>query len=61
MTAEQYLDYLIESAEMCASGQTSIHVQPIELKTLKALISSENGLRVYIDRTVAVTKNGNPA
>jgi hypothetical protein len=60
MNAEQYLDYLIESAVMCANGVTSIHVQPIELKTLKVLLASENALRVHIDRTVAVNKNGNP-
>ena len=35
MTALQYIDYLIQSAEMIESGQTSIAIQPVELRTLK--------------------------
>jgi hypothetical protein len=56
MTPEAYLNYLIESCEAHARGDTSIGVQPSELKTLKALMQSEQARL-----TLAVNKNGNPA
>jgi hypothetical protein len=45
MTAEKYLDYLIESADMHARGDTSIGIQPVELRTLKALLNAEQKVR----------------
>jgi hypothetical protein len=62
MNAETYLDYLIDTAALHASGGTSIGVQPSELKTLKVLFESEKAQFTLQSQFVAkVTKNGNPA
>lgn len=62
MNALEYLDYLIETAALHATGGTSIGIQPSELKTLKALFESEKAQFAIQPQFVAkVTKNGNPA
>jgi len=56
MTPEQYLDYLIDTCEAHARGETEIGVQPVELKTLRTLMQSQKAMLSF-----AVNKNGNPA
>jgi hypothetical protein len=56
MNADQYLDYLIDTAKLHAAGDTSIGIQPSELVALKAIFASEKA-----KLTLNVNKNGNPA
>lgn len=45
MKAAEYLDYLIDAAKTHAEGRSEIGVQPVELVTLKALLTAEQKQR----------------
>jgi len=44
MNAEEYIDYLIDTAKRFEAGECGIGVQPCELATLKAIMKSETML-----------------